>query len=109
MIAFSGNCALFLRRCRFSIGLVGPNLHCLALRAIRNFFCSLRKTVEKVKRVGLVANPDKIAARLLIRRVARAIERQGRAVLADRGTARLADLSVSSFPDIATLAREVDL
>lgn len=69
----------------------------------------MRKTVEKVKRVGLIANPDKIAARQLIRRIARSIERQGRAVFADRGTARLADLNVSSFPDIATLAREVDL
>jgi NAD+ kinase len=69
----------------------------------------LRKTAEKVKRVGLFANPDKLAARQLIRRAARMIERQGRAVTADAATARLADLSVSSYPDVPSLARAVDL
>jgi NAD+ kinase len=69
----------------------------------------LRKTVEKVKRVGLFANPDKVAARQLIRRAARIIERDGRAVMADAATARLADLSVSSFPDVPSLAKAVDL
>ncbi|MGZ8901177.1 MAG: NAD(+)/NADH kinase [Limisphaerales bacterium] len=62
-----------------------------------------------MKRVGLTANPEKIASRQLIRRVARTIEKHGRAVLADSGTARMADLSVSSFPDVTSLAREVDL
>jgi NAD+ kinase len=69
----------------------------------------LRKTVEKVRRVGLFANPDKVAARQAIRRAARLIEREGRAVMADAATARLADLSVSSFPDVPALARAVDL
>ena len=69
----------------------------------------MRKTAEKIKRVGLTANPDKLPARALIRRVARAIERQGRAVLTDSATGRLADLHVSTLPDIASLAREVDL
>lgn len=59
--------------------------------------------------MGLFANPDKIAARQLIRRVARAIEREGRSVLADSGTARMADLSVTTFPDVTSLAREVEL
>jgi len=65
--------------------------------------------VNTVARVGLIANPDKIASRQLIRRTARMIEKHGRAVLADSGTARMADLSVSTFPDITALAREVDL
>lgn len=69
----------------------------------------MRKIAEKIKRVGLTANPDKLAARSLIRRVARDIERQGRAVLTDAGTARLADLNIAAVPDIASLAREVDL
>lgn len=62
-----------------------------------------------MNRVGLTANPQKIASRQLIRRVARAIEKHGRSVFADSGTARMADLSVSSFPDVTSLAREVDL
>ena len=69
----------------------------------------MRKPVERVKSVGLFANPDKIAARQLIRRAARMIEREGRAVTTDSATARLADLSVSSYPDVPSLARAVDL
>ena len=68
-----------------------------------------RGRINPVKRIGLIANLDKIASRQLIRKVARTIERQGRTVLADSGTLRLADLSVSSFPDVTSLAREVDL
>ena len=37
------------------------------------------------------------------------IEREGRAVMADAATARLADLSVSSYPDVPSLARASDL
>ena len=59
--------------------------------------------------MGLFANPEKIAGRQLIRRVARSIEREGREVLSDGGTARLADLNVPYFPDVTSLAREVDL
>lgn len=50
-----------------------------------------------------------MAARQLIRRAARLIEREGRAVMADSATARLADLSVPSFPDVSSLAKAVDL
>jgi NAD+ kinase len=69
----------------------------------------LRKPVEKIQRVGLVANPDKPAARQLIRRTARQIEREGKLVLADQATARLADLSGQATADVTTLARETDL
>ena len=62
-----------------------------------------------MKRIGLIANPDKIASRALIRKVARMIEGEGRAVFADSGTLHLADLSVTSFPDVTSVAREVDL
>jgi NAD+ kinase len=62
-----------------------------------------------MKRIGLTANPDKIAGRQLIRRAAQAIGRQGKTVLADAGTNRLADLNVPSVPDIATLAAQCDL
>jgi NAD+ kinase len=69
----------------------------------------LRKTVEKIRRVGLTANPEKIAARQLLRRIARQIQRSGKEVVVDSGTARLADLNVPSYPDLGSLAREVDL
>lgn len=69
----------------------------------------MRKSVEKIKRVGLAANPEKVAARNLIRKAARQIEQEGKIVLADDATARLADLDVASSPDIASLAGETDL
>jgi NAD+ kinase len=69
----------------------------------------LRKPVEKIQRVGLVANPDNPAARQQIRRTARQIEREGKLVLADQATARLADLSGVATADVTTLARETDL
>jgi NAD+ kinase len=69
----------------------------------------LRKPVKKIRRVGLVANPDKLAARQLIRRTARQIQREGITVLADLPTSRLADLNVSVVSDVSSLARETDL
>jgi NAD+ kinase len=69
----------------------------------------LRKQAHKLRRIGLTANPDKVAARPLIRRVARAIAREGKTALADVGTARLADLSIPTASDIASLAAQTDL
>ena len=56
-----------------------------------------------------MANPDKVSARGLVRRVATALEGQGKAVLADAATARLADLSVEAYPDVASAAASADL
>ena len=56
-----------------------------------------------------MANPDKLSARALIRRVAKALETQGKAVLADAATARLADLSVEVHPDVTAAAAAADL
>jgi NAD+ kinase len=81
----------------------------LCLKETSNFFYCLRKPDNQIRRVGLVANPDKPAARQLIRRTARQIEREGRMVLADHATARLAYLSGPAAADITTLARETDL
>lgn len=67
------------------------------------------KKPPKIKRVGLTANPDKIAARQLIRRAAQSIAREGRTVLTDIATGRLADLKVSLVPDVAALAQRCDL
>ena len=64
---------------------------------------------DKITRIGLVANPEKVAARLLVRRVARQLANLKRVPLTDVATARLADLTIESFPDIATVAKNSDL
>jgi NAD+ kinase len=69
----------------------------------------LKKSVEKIKRVGLLANPEKLSGRQLIRQVARALRRAHRTVLADPGTAEMAGLDVETFPDRGSLARHADL
>jgi len=69
----------------------------------------LKKSTHKLRRIGLIANPEKVSARQLIRRVARAVTKQGLTVLCDAATASLADLSVKSFPDSASLAKEADM
>lgn len=64
---------------------------------------------HRIKTIGLTANPDKVAARQLIRRAAASIERQGTRVLTDSATGRLADLTAATVPDVATLAERCDV
>jgi NAD+ kinase len=69
----------------------------------------LKKQADKIKRVGLIGNSDKAACADSVRQAARLIQRAGRKVLCDAGTARLAGLKSSACGDAAALAREVDL
>jgi NAD+ kinase len=69
----------------------------------------LKKQADKIKRVGLIGNSDKVACADIVRKAARLIQRAGRKVLCDAGTARLAGLKNSACGDAAALAREVDL
>jgi len=69
----------------------------------------LKKQADKIKRVGLIGNSDKAACADSVRKAARLIQRAGRKVLCDTGTARLAGLKNSACGDAAALAREVDL
>jgi NAD+ kinase len=69
----------------------------------------LKKPLNKLRKIGLIANPEKVSARQLIRRIARAITKEGITVLSDTATASLADLSVQSYPDSASLAKNVDM
>lgn len=69
----------------------------------------MKKLAEKIKRIGLVANSDKIASRPLVRRAVALIRASHRLVLADEDTARLAGLDVPTAADAAALARQVDL
>lgn len=68
------------------------------------------KTLAKsIRRVGLVANSEKVLSRPLVRKAASLIRSSGRVVLADAATARLAGLSLDPCPDTAALTRAVDL
>ena len=69
----------------------------------------MKKQADKIKRVGLIGNSDKAACVDSVRKAARLIQRAGRKVLCDAGTARLAGLKNSVCGDAAALAREVDL
>ena len=69
----------------------------------------MKKQADKIKRVGLIGNSDKAACADSVRKAARLIQRAGRKVLCDTGTARLAGLKNSACGDAAALAREVDL
>jgi len=67
----------------------------------------LKNASETIQRVGLTTNPEKAAARQMIRRIGRELERQGRCVLADSTTAPL--LGTTSSHDLKSLAAESDL
>ena len=69
----------------------------------------MKKQADKIKRVGLIGNSDKAACADSVRQAARLIQRAGRKVLCDTGTARLAGLKNSACADAVALAREVDL
>jgi NAD+ kinase len=71
----------------------------------------LKKLVERIGRIGLVANPEKPSSRALIREAARLIRAGGRAALADSVTSQIAglDVRVRTISSTGALAREVDL
>jgi len=69
----------------------------------------LKKLADKIQRVGLIANSDKVSSRPLVRRATSLIQSGRRAVLTDVATAMLAGLRVPACPSAAALARQVDL
>jgi NAD+ kinase len=69
----------------------------------------LKKLSETIRRVGLIANSDKVSSSELVRRAAQLIRRSGRQVLADAATGSLAGLKAAECPDAAALTRAVDL
>lgn len=69
----------------------------------------MKKLADNIKRVGLIANPDKAASRALLKKAAHFIRRGGREVLAETAAAQLAGLRCPTCPDAATLARQADL
>ena len=69
----------------------------------------MKKLSEQIKRVGLIANADKVSSRPLVRRAASLIRASQRVVVTDAATAALANLKAPTCPSPAALARQVDL
>jgi NAD+ kinase len=64
---------------------------------------------QRIKRVGLVANTDKLNCREAVQKAAVQIAEAGRSVLSDKATADLAGLKAASIHDAERLAHQVDL
>jgi NAD+ kinase len=63
----------------------------------------------QIRRIGIVANPEKDGAVALARRTATALKRAGRTVVYDAATARMLGGRIAGTETLATLARETDL
>jgi NAD+ kinase len=69
----------------------------------------LKKTSDKIKRIGLIGNSDKPSCATTVSRAARLIRAGGRSVFCDAETARPARLRGTVCSDAASLAPKVDL
>lgn len=69
----------------------------------------MKKIADKIRRVGLIGNPDKSSCARTVERAARLIRATGRTLVTEPVTARLAKIKATICPDSKQLAREVDL
>ena len=69
----------------------------------------MKTLADKIKRVGLIGNSEKVSGAAAVKRAARLIAAAGRELYCDAATARLARLQAVVCPDAAALARQVDL
>ena len=69
----------------------------------------MKKLADKIKRVGLIGNPEKADCALIVRKAAKLVQRAGRRVFCDAATARLAGFRDDVRPDAMSLADDVDL
>jgi NAD+ kinase len=69
----------------------------------------LRNLADKIKRVGVIGNLEKVSCAEAVKRAARLITAAGRTLCADPATARLGALKAVECPEATTLARKVDL
>jgi NAD+ kinase len=69
----------------------------------------LRNLADKIKRVGVIGNLEKASCVEAVSRAARLVAAAGRKLYSDPATGRLPKLKAVVSPDVATLAREVDL
>lgn len=64
---------------------------------------------DKIKRVGLIGNSEKVSCATVVNHAARLVRAAGRTVYSDAATAQLAGLKAIVCPGAAALTREVDL
>ena len=69
----------------------------------------MKKTADKIQRVGLIGNPDKTSCGRAVERAARLIRATGRKLFTEPVTARLAKINATICADPKQLARAVDL
>lgn len=69
----------------------------------------MKKPADKIKRIGLIGNSEKVSCAKAVSDAARLIRAAGRQFFCDPDTAHLARLRVGVCPDAAALAGQVDL
>jgi NAD+ kinase len=81
----------------------------LGLAGNKEFWCCLKKPISNIRRVGLLANPEKTNCRAALLKASRVLKAARREVLSDRTTLALAPLRCEALADSAALARHCDL
>ena len=69
----------------------------------------MKKQPKNIRRIGLVANDEKVAGRSIVQKAADMIRAAGRTVVADIATAKMAGLTAPTYKSTSQLASEVDL
>jgi NAD+ kinase len=69
----------------------------------------LKKSAEKIKRVGLIGNAEKTAGARVVKQAARLIKYAGRNLFTDPVTARWANITGTICPNASSIARQVEL
>ncbi len=67
------------------------------------------KNGDKIKRVGILGNPEKAACADVVRQAAKLVAAAGRKVFVDPITARWAGIKATVYPDPLSLTRHIDL
>jgi NAD+ kinase len=69
----------------------------------------LKTLADKIKRVGFIANSEKLSCAGIVNRAGSLVLRAGRKLYSDLATLQLGKLKATLIPDAAALARRVDL
>lgn len=69
----------------------------------------MKKSAERIHRVGLIGNSTKVSCAAVVKTAARLLRAAGWEVFCDANTATLAKFDAIVLPDAASLARRVDL